>query len=85
MFLILGIRQYYDTKIAYCRFQFDSISTNIYGRDGVYPQKLVTYMEKGQVLRLTLVERQNAAYYPLRQQILCGLIVSGPLDTKQAI
>ena len=29
-----------DTKIAYCRFLFDSISTNIYGGDGVGVKKL---------------------------------------------
>ena len=38
----------------------------------------------GQVPGLTLVERQNAANCPLRQQILYGLIVC-LLDTKQAI
>ena len=42
-------------------------------------------MEIRQVPGLTLVERQNAADYPLRQQILYGLIVFGSLDTKQAI
>ena len=39
----------------------------------------------GQVPGRTLVEHQNAADYPLRQQILYRLIVCGPLDTKQAI
>ena len=39
----------------------------------------------GQVPGFTLVEHQNAADYPLRQQIFYGLIVCGPLDTKQAI
>lgn len=39
----------------------------------------------GQVPGLAVVEHQNAADYPLRQQILYGLIVCGPLDTKQAI
>ena len=39
----------------------------------------------GQVPGFTLVEHQNAADYPLRQQIFYGLIVCGPLHTKQAI
>ena len=42
-------------------------------------------LKVGQVPGLTLMERQNAADYPLRQQILYGLIVCGPLSTKQAI
>ena len=52
---------------------------------GQYAQPEQHTWKIGQVPGPTLVEQQNVADYPLRQQIFYGLIDCGPLDTKQAI
>ena len=70
MFPVLRIRQYHDTKIAYCRFQFDSISTNIYGRDGARVEKLRRKMDN---FGLAVLE-----YQPIMWLVQSSIL---PMDT----
>ena len=62
-----------DTKIAYCRFQFDGISTNIYGRDEVGVEKL--WRKVDNLVLAVLQSRKLLEYQPIMWLIQSSILL----------